>query len=493
MTETRIPSREEVRAACQQGEEAVLAMFDRFAEVTMALVVRVQMLEDQLAKNSGNSGKPPSSDGLKKKGPQPRSLRQRSGKKSGAQPGHTGHRLEMVSDPDQVEIHPVEQCAHCQGSLADQPVDRVVRRQLFELPPLRLEVTEHQAEVKQCPHCGESTTAGFPSEVRQPTQYGPRFKALLSYLNQKQFIPLERVSEFCEDLLAHPVGEGTIVQANAQIAAQVEPVQARAQQHLIDTADTVHFDESGLRVAQKLYWVHVVSTERVTYYHLDPKRGQVGIDGAGVLPERTGPSQHDDWKPYYSYSQAEHIACNAHHLRELIFLEERYPQAWEAAMRHLLVEIKEAVATAITQGLTELSPDQIAAFEARYDELLGQGFELNPVPEKPPGHRGKVKQPPPKNLLDRLKSHQRPVLAFMYDFKVPFDNNQAERDIRMVKLKQKISGCFRSETGAKVFCLIRGYLSTAQKNGVGALEALTSALTGSPFVPDFFPPTTQNV
>ena len=485
----QLPTEEEIGSAIRQGEEATILLVSHLLEVIGLLAARVQSLEDQLAKNSHNSGKPPSSDGLKKGSP-PRSLRQRSGKKSGAQPGHEGHRLEMVVQPDKVEVHRVKQCRHCQLSLADQPVERVEQRQVFDLPPLRLVVTEHQVEIKTCPCCGETTQAEFPVEVTQLAQYGSGFKALLTYLNQKQFIPLERVSEFCEEVFHQPVGEGTIVLANAQVAAQVEPVNDQAKQYLIETEETVHFDESGLRVAQKLHWVHSASTERVTCYHIDPKRGQAGIDRAGILPHRTGPSMHDDWQPYYGYAEARHVCCNSHHLRELLFLEERYPQAWEPAMTKLLLEIKQSVSEAKAQGLTTLSPDQITVFETRYEELIEQGLQLNPVPDKPPGQRGKVKQLPPKNLLDRLKNHQPAVLAFMYDFKVPFDNNQAERDIRMVKLKQKISGCFRSEEGAKVFCLIRGYLSTAQKNGVGALEALRLALTGSPFVPDFFPTAT---
>jgi len=491
MEPLQLPTEEEIRTALRQGEEAAVSLVSDLLQVISLLVARVQSLEDQVAKNSRNSGKPPSSDGLKKGSP-PRSLRQRSGKQSGAQPGHKGQRLEMVAQPDQVEVYPVKCCAHCQVSLVDQPLERVEQRQVFDLPPLRLLVTEYQAEVKRCPHCGQTTQAAFPVEVKQLTQYGPGFKALLVYLNQKQFIPLERVSEFCQEVFQHPVGEGTIVLANEQVARQLEPINAQAKQHLIETAETVHFDESGLRVAQKLQWVHSASTERVTCYHIDPKRGQAGIDRAGILPQRTGPSMHDDWPAYYGYAQAAHAACNSHHLRELIFLEERYPQPWQPAMSELLLEIKQTVAEAKAHGLTELTPAQITAFEARYDELIEQGLQLNPVPDKPPGKRGKVKQPPPKNLLDRLKNHKRAVLAFMYDFKVPFDNNQAERDIRMVKLKQKISGCFRSEEGAQVFGLIRGYLSTAQKNGVGALEALRLALAGSPFIPDFFPPVTPS-
>lgn len=483
----RLPTEEEIRAVFREGEDAVVQMVSGLMQVIAMLVVRVQALEDQVAKNSSNSGKPPSSDGLKKS-THNHSLREPSGKKSGGQPGHEGHRLEMVAKPDHVEVHPVLSCAHCQNSLEETMSEGVEKRQVFELPSLKLIVTEHQTEIKKCPDCGHTTQAEFPVGITQPTQYGRGFKALLVYLNQNQFIPLERVSEFCEDVFEHCVGEGTIIDASAQVAEQVEPLNEQVKAHLIETEETVHFDESGLRVKKKLQWVHSASTDRVTNYHIDPKRGKDAMDRAGILPDRRGMCQHDDWKPYFKYTEAKHAGCNAHNLRELAFLQEQYPQDWEGEMAKHLVNIKKAVEEAVAQSLTCLTGQQIATFEARYDELVEQGLALNPVPEKQPGKRGKVKQSPPKNLLDRLRDHKQGVLAFMYDFKVPFDNNLAERDIRMVKLKQKISGCFRSDDGANVFCLIRGYLSTARKNGVSALEALTMALNGSPFVPDFLPP-----
>jgi len=492
MEPEQTPSEEEIRAVVRKGEAAVVSLISDLLQIITMQAARIQALEDQLAKNSSNSGKPPSSDGLKKSS-RKRSLRESSGKKSGAQPGHPGHRLEMSANPDRIEQHRVQCCSHCQVSLEAVPAEEVEKRQEYELPSLRLVVTEHQAEVKRCPCCGRITQGVFPEGITQPTQYGVGFKALLTYLNQKHFIPLERVNEFCEDVFQHSVGEGTIVAANQRVAEVVEPVNQRCQQYLIETEETVHFDESGLRVNQKLNWIHSASTQRLTCYHVDLKRGQEGINRAGILPKRTGNSMHDDWKPYYSYRDAQHNACNAHHLRELAFLQERYPQDWEGEMAKHLVLIKAAVEDALTQRRDGLSAEQIATFEARYDELIEQGLGLNPLPERPPGKRGKLKQPPPKNLLDRLRDHKSAVLTFMYDFKVPFDNNLAERDIRMVKLKQKISGCFRSEEGAKVFCLIRGYLSTAQKNGVSALDALAMAMCGSPFIPDFLPPLQERV
>jgi transposase len=419
-----------------------------------------------------------------------RSLRKSSGKKNGAQYGHVGHGLEKVEKPDQVKAYAVKECSECHACLEREPVKRMEKRQEFELPEIRLLVIEHQAEVKSCPHCGHENQAEFPAGITQPTQYGSDFKALLVYLNQKQFLAQERVVEFCSDVLNQPLGDGTVVEASNQASRVVEPVNQRIQEYLSATEEPVHFDETGLRVEQKNHWVHSAGTERATNYHVDEKRGRIGIDNAGILPKRTGKSVHDDWAAYYTYDKAQHASCNAHHLREFAFLQERYPQNWEADMVEHLLFIKKTVAEAVAQGLSCLPQEQLLAFEARYDELVAQGLAINPAPERPPGYRGKLKQTPPKNLLDRLQNHKTAVLAFMYDFKVPFDNNLAERDIRMVKLKQKISGCFRTKDGAKVFCSIRGYLSTARKNGVSAFAALKLAMSGSPYAPDFLPAAT---
>lgn len=484
MATFHLPTEEEIRVAARQGEDAVVAMVGELQQVIAVLVQRVQELEDRLGKNSSNSSKPPSSDGVEQP-KRTRSLRRSSGKKSGAQAGHRGHRLEMAEKPDVEKRYPVTHCSQCEASLENVALGRLEKRQEYELPLIRLMVIEHQAEVKCCPECGCENQAVFPDGITQPTQYGADFKALLVYLNQKQFIPVKRVVEVCADVLGQMVGEGTIIAASHEVAKEVEPVNTQIKEHLSVTEEPVHFDESSLRVEKKNQWVHSAGTERATYYHLDEKRGTVGIDNAGILPNRLGKSVHDDWSAYYTYTDAAHVSCNAHHLREFAFLQERYPQPWEDKMVKLLLNIKQTVAESVAQGQSCLPPEQVLLFEKSYDELVEEGLTLNPAPEKPPGQRGKVKQTPPKNLLDRLRNHKMAVLAFMYDFKVPFDNNLAERDIRMVKLKQKISGCFRSVDGAKTFCAIRGYLSTARKNGFSAFAALKLAMRGAPYIPDF--------
>ena len=489
MTSSQLPTPEEIRSLYQQGEEAVVAAFEQLATLVRALEQRVQALEDQLAKNSHNSSQPPSSDGFKK--PKGRGLRRPSGKQVGGQPGHPGQTLKAVVQPDRVQVHQVKRCQACQASLTTAEVTGYERRQVFELPVVRLEVIEHQAEIKPCPQCGAVNTAEFPVEVSQPVQYGPRFKAQVVYFNQYHHLPIERTSEVMADLYQQPLSGGTVVAASQQAAQQVTPVNTAIKAHLIETSEPLHLDETGLRVAEQLHWVHVASTADLTYLELNARRGAQAHADIGILPQRQGYVVHDDYPAYYQYQTAQHVSCNAHHLRELIFLHERYQQPWAEQLLTLLLEIKQAVETAQQAGQTALTPSQVVDFERRYQALLDQGYQANPPPVPDPDRpkrRGKPKQSPARNLLDRLHQRRSAVLAFMYDFKVPFDNNQAERDLRMVKLKQKVSGCFRTPHGAQTFCAIRSYISTARKQGLSILDALHLALAGTPF----FPPALQS-
>jgi transposase len=498
------PSPEEIHDAYLQGEPAVVELIEGWAQALAEAVIRhqeemavltsqqveqirqlaarIQALEGQLAKNSRNSSKPPSSDGLKKK-PTKRGLRKPSGKKSGGQPGHEGHTLKAVADPDRVQMHRVKRCQHCQASLEQVKVCGVEKRQVFDLPVVRLEVTEHQAEIKTCPQCLTANKAEFPAGVTQPVQYGPEIKAQAVYFNQYHHIPLERTCEILDELYDSPFSEATLIESCEQVAEAVSPVDERVKEHLIHTEEVVHLDESGGRVEGKLRWMHVSSTEMLTHLEIHDRRGRLAHDAIGILPERTGWVMRDGYRSYNQYPHAQHALCNAHHLRELIFIHENYQQPWAEDMLKLLLEIKQAVECAQQAHLAALSLDQIGDFETRYGLLVVQGLEANPPDPPVPRKRGRVKQSSARNLADHLHTHQPSVLAFMYDFKVPFDNNLAERDLRMVKLKQKVSGCFRSVQGARTFCRIRSYISTARMNGLQVLDALRMAINGNPFYP----------
>jgi transposase len=484
MEPLRIPSEAEIRTVYREGEDAVVRLF---SETLGKLAERIQRLEDQIAKNSGNSSKPPSSDGLKKK---PKSLRQKSGKKSGGQAGHPGHTLKAVATPDHVEVHRVKRCRHCQANLEDVAVQDCEKRQVFDLPRVKVEVTEHQAEVKVCPECQQRTVGEFPAGVGQPVQYGERIKAQMVYFHQYHFVPLERTAEILEELYGQSVSEGTIVEACQETAQQVEPVYQLTKAELTHTQDTGHFDETGSRIEGKLWWLHVVCTALLTYYAPHRKRGGEALEAIGIFPVFKGKAMHDSYRSYFQYEGVLNALCNAHHLRDLIFVRDQYQQTWAAEMIQLLLDIKAAVEAAPPEQHS-LLPNQLADFEVRYDAILEAGLQTCPAlepTEPPPKKRGKPKQHPVKNLLDHLMVRKTETLAFMYDFKVPFDNNQAERDLRMVKLKQKISGCFRSEGGADVFCRIRSYISTARKNEQRVLDVLQLALKGSPFVPPILQP-----
>lgn len=481
MSKVELPSSDEIRKVYQAGEEPVVVAFEQLVVVIRQLEQRVQSLEDQLAKKSHNSSKPPSSDGYG--GGRKRSLRQASGRKVGGQAGHEGQTLQAVAEPDERQVHRVERCAHCQQDLDAVTSCGTERRQVFDVPPVRLVVTEHCAEIKCCPACGQFTKAGFPAGVTQAAQYGPHFQAQLVYFHQYHHLPVERTCEIVADLYGQAVSAATILAASTRVAQPLEPVVQAIRDTLVDTAAPVHLDETGARVAGKLHWIHVASTSHLTYLECSAYRGRKAHAAIGILPLRRGVVVHDDYPAYFAYPQLRHVTCNAHHLRELRFLEERYDLPWAQELTALLIEIKQAVATAQQAGQPALTATQQTAFTHRYQTLLEQGEAAHPYQPALVPQRGKPKQSPATNLLTRLRTYQTAILAFMTDFTLPFDNNLAERDLRMVKLKQKVAGCFRTLAGATCFCLLRSYIATVRKHHRSVLDALVDAFVGSPFFP----------
>jgi transposase len=490
----RLPTRDEIHRAFLQGEGAVVELFAEVGQQvgTLARHVETQAaalkdLQARLGKTSANSSKPPSSDGYA----QPKrttSLRKPGQKPRGGQPGHEGDTLKRVATPERTEVHPVVACHQCGIDLLDVAVTTHEERQVFDIPAIRIEVTAHRAEVKTGPGCGAENRGVFPVGVTGWVQYGPGVKTWATYFQTQHFVPVERTAQIIEDLVGHRVAEATLMKAQRECAAAIAPATAAIQAQLRD-APVAHFDESGLRVAGKLQWLHVASTERLTDYTVHARRGQAAMDAAGILPGFTGRAVHDHWKAYFTYADGPHALCNAHHLRELKFIHEQYGQGWAETLATLLVDIKTAVDTARDDGRSALPAATVVAFEQRYAAALAAGYQRNPRPPPPPPpvtggkKRGRPAQTPPLNLLDRLRDFKAETLVFMHDFRVPFDNNLAERDVRMVKVKQKVSGGFRTPDGAQGFARIRGYLSTARKNAVNAFAALREALTGEPWMP----------
>jgi transposase len=487
----QLPTDEEIHTAFEQGEAAVVALFHDVAAQVVELAQQLakqgellQALQARVAKSSRNSSKPPSSDGYGKV-KRTTSLRKSGDKPNGGQPGHEGQTLMAVEHPDRVETHEVPSCAHCQGSLAEVEAAGYEERQVFEIPAIRIEVTAHRAEIKVCPACGMANKGTFPESASQAVQYGPVVKTWASYFTNEHHISVDRTAELFADLVEHRVSEATVLKASEQLERCIEPSTEAVKDMLRDAA-VLHVDESGLRVTGKLHWLHVASTESLTSYEVHAKRGQEAMEDAGILGEFKGRAVHDHWKPYFKYDACDHALCNAHHLRELRFIENQYHQSWAKDMAELLLEIKAAVARTPEPAMS-LSPSELETFAKRYDAVVQSGFETNPAPavaaEGEVKKRGRPKQSPPVNLLIRLRDFKSEVLAFMSDFRVPFDNNQGERDVRMVKVKQKVSGGFRTLEGAKRFGRIRGYISTARKNAKNVFEAIRDAFDGEPFIP----------
>jgi transposase len=480
-----IPTETEVRAAYHEGEEAVVSLFQRVTETISRLVDRIQALEDRLEMNSSNSHKPPSGDIFDK--PSPKSRRKRHKRKSGGQPGHPGNTLDLTANPDRIIPHAVLRCRRCSHSLEEVAVHGEERRQVFDIPPVKLEVTEHRAEIKICPHCGARNKADFPEDVTQTVGYGPEFKARVAYLKDYQYVAVERVCELIEDFYGHRPSEAMVLGIGLEGAERVKPVQEAVRAYLKEREPVTHNDETGLRIEGKTCWLHTVSSEFLTYYGVHACRGREAMDAMGILGFRKGVVMHDCWKPYFTYPDAVHALCNVHLLRELTFIQERYGQVWAENMEALLLKMKRSTDKARGNKKT-LTARRIEKYELQYEMILRLGFRKNPLHrrgEEGKGKRGRVGQSKPRNLLRRMREHKSAILLFLKDLRVPFDNNQAERDIRMMKVKQKVSGGFRSWEGARAFCQIRGYISTARKNGTRALDALRLAYAGMPFQPAF--------
>lgn len=431
---------------------------ERIVEAQAALIqkleARIAELERRLGLDSSNSSKPPSSDGLGRKS---RSLRVKGKNPSGGQKGHKGHTLTQVVNPDQIVSHKVDHCEVCQISLEDIQASSVIKRQVFDIPVPRIEITEHQAEVKLC-SCGHMNRAGFPEAVQAPVQYGPRVKALAVYLSIQQLIPEDRLEAVFSDLFSLSVSTATLASINQEIGQKIDPLQENVLE-VLKNADVKHLDETGFGIGKKTQWLHVISNPLATHYRAREKRGDLLEDLKGILV-------HDHWKPYFQVKDVLHSLCNAHHLRELKALEDFEKEPWSFKMSRLL------------RLASRLKDPPISRIVELYDRIVVEGLAFH---EQQPS-LGKLHKKRRKghNLVLRLRDFKNCVLRFLEIQGVPFTNNQAEQDIRMMKVKQKISGGFRTFQGAETFCTIRGFLSTCRKQGLNLFQSLFCTITNSP-------------
>ena len=485
----------EIKLIFKKGLKAVVELVNNLYGKINELIKRVEELENQLSKyeiknkelinqkskNSTNSSKPPTTDGFNKKKKKTRSLREKSKLKSGGQVGHKGTTLEMVPNPDKIIPIEVINCKNCNHHF-EESEKHIEKKQVKDIPSLKALVTEYELEVGLCPICEIKTIGDFPFCYNKDIQYGPNIKSYVVYESKYNFIPLNRIVKSVKGLFKINLSEGTVCNFISEFNLIIKSPVELIKQGLIKSK-IVCFDESGGRCNGKLNWFHVATNKVLTYFSFNPKRGKKGMDAAGILPFFKGKAVHDCYASYYNYI-VEHVLCNAHILRELIFEKEENLQKWAGEMINLLLSIKLEVKERIESGKSKLSPKKINQYESEYDKILKKGFRKNPYQEKESNKKGKAKQSDTYNLLKRLREHKSEFLAFMYDFEVPFDNNLSERDIRMLKVYIKVSGCFRSLSGAQAFCNIRSYLLTAKKQGVSAYQAINDTFHGKPFMPN---------
>ena len=466
---------ERIADLSQLSVEGLHDLIRQLFATVQTLSARVRELEGQLSKNSKNSSKPPSSDGLKKT----TSQRKPSGNKPGGQPGHEGKTLERAETPDVVVLMDLPaQCDVCGTALAKELAQVDQCRQVIDIPVMKYEVTEYRTLRLRCA-CGKLHSSEFVLGVDEAVQYGPNIQALAVHLTQGQLLPLARRSELLRDLYAIDISPATICAWIEDAAQRVTP-SVEAMKESVQAAAVVGADESGLRVDSTLQWLHTAVTGKLTWYGVHAKRGMEAIQELGVLPHCTGRLMHDCFAPYWNLADKKHSLCGAHLLRELAYEQQVSGHSWAQELSTTLVDALKACDAARTAGSTALSAAEIETFTGRYRSGVQAGQTLNPAAVKIEGRKGRAKQSSAFNLLQRLQEHETEVLYFMHDLAVPFTNNLAERAIRMPKVKQRISGCFRTFRGAQNFCAIRSYIDSARKQGFGMLHALQAAFAGSP-------------
>lgn len=444
-----------------------------FKAVFEVLILLVTILANRLGLNSKNSSIPPSQDPNRAR--KKKAAGEVQKRKPGGQENHAGCTLEKTETPDKIEEIVID--------MRTIPVGRTYTaagyesRQVVDLN-IKVHITEYRAEVLE-DETGKRYVARFPYGVAKAIQYGGGVKAESVYLSIFQLVPLARVQEHFSDQLGLPLSKGSVSNFNQEACQKLEVFEAWAKRQLL-ISPLLHGDETGINVDGKKIWLHCLSNDKVTLYHPDEKRGTEAMDRMGVLPMYTGRLCHDHWKPYYKYANIIHVLCNAHHIRELERVIGEEGHQWAKTLLQFLIDLNKAVDEA--GGV--LSDEKICAATNRYHEILDQGEEECPkAPPKEPGKRGRVKKTFSRNLLERLRDFEADTLLFMKEAIVPFTNNQGERDLRMTKVQQKISGCFRSMDGAKIFCRVRGFLSTCRKNGVSPAVALRDLFQGK--LPDF--------
>ncbi len=440
---------------------------------------RIAELEERINKNSQNSSKPPSTDGYKK--PSPKSLRKPSGKKQGGQPGHKGTTLHIAKEPTETVSHMPDKCAECPRLAKCRKRACVAETRYVADAVVDITLTAHESLEIECPRSKVRLRGAFPADVNAPMQYGDKLNALVVAFHTVGAVSTNRIHELFGNVFEIPLSTGTVISMVSNCAAKVKPVVERNRDK-IAAGPLAHFDETGCRVNQRLNWVHVTSTPSETFLYLSDKRGSKGMDEGGVLPAFHGIAIHDCWAPYWKYNM-EHGICCAHLLRELNGIQENHPeQKWPSYFSKLLLDMKRAKNAALLARQDGMDAARRENLLRRYDRILTTAYRENPEPKSTPGRTGRRKRGKVLALIDRLRKYKDAVCLFIKNFAVPFDNNQAERDLRMVKVKTKVSGCFRTEEGCRDFLNILAYTSTAKKNYVNPFYAILLAVKGQPCI-----------